>query len=79
MDKQKPSIGRIVHFCSEEGGCRAAIITGLSSMEPEEYGSVNLIVFEDNPDEGEEKLFTGSSISHDEDKGAVTWHWPERV
>jgi hypothetical protein len=73
----KPSIGRIVHYRSDEDECRAAVVTEVSS--PDRF---------DEPDTETVSLFAlkpnGAAfyldVRHDETSNATgTWHWPERV
>jgi hypothetical protein len=74
----RPSVGRIVHYQSygTPGGeyaseCRAAIVTGISAVQPD---IVHLAVL--NPT----GLFFDQLVEHDETtKPGGTWHWPERV
>lgn len=86
MPEQRPSVGRIVHYVShgspvrEDGTqaysseCRAAIITAVEPLWPDEAQFVKLCVL--NPT----GLFFDDDCQHDEDRHrGGTWHWPERT
>lgn len=86
MNKQTPSVGRIVHYVShgspvrEDGTqayqslCRAAIITEVLGDPEAADTMVNLAVL--NP----QGMFFDHATMHSEtDHRGGTWHWPERV
>jgi hypothetical protein len=81
------SIGRIVHFVTEEGTHKAAIVVAVSGNE-----SCNLQVFTDGNNEKGHYVVNDlarknevpsiawvTSVSYSEEPAARTWHWPERV
>lgn len=82
MAKQRPSVGRMVHYRSygTPGGeyssvCRAAVITAVDVYQDDDdkfLGAVDLCVL--NP----EGLFFNKGVLLDEDNHrGGTWHWPE--
>jgi hypothetical protein len=81
MDKQKPSVGRIVHYLSYgtpkgeyQSVCRAAIITKIIQPEDPNIPVVALCVL--NP----EGMFFNKWCEYSDEKlNGGTWHWPERV
>lgn len=68
----KATVGRIVHFKTALGECRAAIVEGTNTD-----GSVDLHVFWRV---GEFYLPSGDHAEHAiEGDCPFSWHWPERV
>lgn len=82
-----PSLGRIVHYVTRDGGIRPAIVTAVfnAKMDQDEPhpGISNLVVFLDGPNDGlvaglgSQTLWVGSAL-HSADKKPGTWHWPAR-
>ena len=72
MSEPKPSVGRIVHFMSLDGSCRAAIIT-----EVEDDTHVTLTVFGSGAPMGGVTATLGADTPHLQP--LAIWHWPERV
>lgn len=75
---QPPSVGRIVHFLTNGGGCRAAIITAANT--PNQTNMVNLTVFGAGLHDATPMLAPVPNVLQDESRNTpYTWHWPERV
>lgn len=75
---QPPSVGRIVHFSTNGGGCRAAIITAVHTNQ--HAGTVNLTVFGAGMFDATPMLAPIPNVLQDESRDTpYTWHWPERV
>jgi hypothetical protein len=73
--------GRIVHYVLRPGEHRAAIIVRVwrdSHGNPAPLGTVNLTVFPDWGNDGEDGIVWKTSVVYDEAHGPYTWHWPER-
>jgi hypothetical protein len=67
----QPSIGRIVHFISEQdGGHQAAIVTRVWSDT-----CVNVTVFGDDA----VQYFSSVNLDTTETPARRSWHWPEQV
>lgn len=94
MTEQKPTVGRIVHYCSygTPGGeypkaCRAAVVTGLGEplaypTHPDDFGEDGALLVDLcvlNPT----GMFFNTGVPQDEravhERSGGTWHWPERV
>jgi|TARA_Y100000310_G_scaffold333495_1_gene411170 hypothetical protein len=82
MAEQKPSVGRIVHYTSEDVNCMAAIIVGVLPGEKD----VELHVFP--PFDKLVPKIPAFVILNEDHKMEIglgtfivsnTWHWPERV
>jgi hypothetical protein len=69
--EQKPSVGRMVHYVSEQGECQAAVISGVAR---DDESAVHLHVFDPVV-----AVNVKYSIQSDQGQGIGTWHWPERV
>ena len=83
---ENPTVGRIVHFVTEEGTHKAAIVVATWGNE-----SCNLQVFTDGNNERGNYIVNDlnrknevpsvvwvTSISYSEEPKPRTWHWPER-
>jgi hypothetical protein len=87
---QKPTIGRIVHYVTEQGTVRPAMIVQIFDQASYPPGSdtVNLQVFTDFGNDGSDPELASATISgaawcpsrarSDEPKPRH-WHWPPRV
>jgi hypothetical protein len=77
-EQQKPSIGRIVHYCLEsgpkEGEYRPAIIVKVWSET-----CVNLQVFTDNDNDNLPNAYWVTSALEGEVGTKRTWCWPQRT
>lgn len=81
---QDPSVGRIVHYVlkthRDELVHRPAVIVHVWP----DNGLLQLQVFTDSDHTGTDNDHVANphwatSVKHDEDGAAGTWHWPERV
>lgn len=89
----KPSVGRVVHYVSHgtpirpdgtqayTAQCRAAIVTEVAMIPGTEdvidSEPIGLCVL--NPTGMFFRTMAEGGCHHDEQQGAGTWHWPERV
>lgn len=78
--KPKPTVGRIVHWTTDEGECLAAIITAVPEPAHVEglINPVSLTVFDTDG------VFFPQGVEHDPYHEADSvrpqhWHWPERA
>jgi hypothetical protein len=63
-----PSVGRIVHYVGLDGRCYAAIVS-----DDQDPGALIITTFMPiGPN-------VVAGVGYDEDQGAGSWHWPERV
>lgn len=77
------NIGRIVHFVTNEGNHRPAIVVEVWNKET---GCSNLQVFTDgfNDSKGRKQfdqpqnVSWATSVNYSEEPKPYTWHWPER-
>lgn len=69
-------IGRIVHFVMTNGEHRPATIVRVWDKST---GYVNLQVFTDGENDGEDNTIWRSSVNYSEDFRVYSWHWPEFV
>jgi hypothetical protein len=69
----KPTIGRIVHYCLENGQQRPAIVTSADTEE------IHLLVFCDINDGAGFPTVYKVGVPFNSSPKAGTWHWPERL
>lgn len=72
--------GRMVHFVMSDGEHRPAVIVRVWPVSGVCDGYVNLQVFTDGTNDGQENaagIAWKTSICYDENKGVGTWHWIE--
>lgn len=73
----KPSVGRVVHFTTQDGRCLAGIVTTvLEEDERLDLDPIGAVVFEEG---GQVSALTGWRTYRGEPGESARWHWPERV
>ncbi len=87
-EKQKPSIGRIVHYVQEKPAQFGTGVLHLPAIITAVWGDacVNLHVFSDGSNSEPDstnyprtKWITSTNLDESESPAARTWHWPERI
>ncbi len=71
----KPTIGRVVHFITDEMRSHASIITGL--VEPEHIGADNVVDLHIMPPGG--SAYDLTSVPFSETPKPGHWTWPPRA
>lgn len=74
------TVGRMVHFISYYGGCRAAIVTKVWNKE---NGVVNLNVQNDMDLDLKgglnKEVYSVTSVTYSDDNVGGSWHWIEKA
>ena len=74
-----PTIGRVVYYVlpaysKRSGEIRPAVVVRVNSLDPQ-YGSVNLRVLTDGPNDTGEAEWHGSVQQDQDGKRPGSWHW----